>query len=316
MKVKSNSLFKICCALFIFLYSIILSPYATDGDQIHYRYIYGEIGGQPFLEALAFYFINIDSKEVLHFLLSWLFSSLGFDKDFFVALSNAFLAYFAAALFCKLNTLKIIAFVIITTSFYFNVLYFSAERLKYGFIFFIWSIIYINKAKSFYLLLFTSVMSHAQMLISYLSIAFVNAMESLERLISKGVLSKSLFSLFLLGGLLAVAIGPHILHKLAAYETEIKLFDLAKILVVMALTLFYARNRKQAFYLFIPLVVVVMIIGSDRVLMLGYFVFLYYGVQVNRGLNIGTMITTVYFSAKSIDYLINLLTYGNGFYRG
>ena len=84
----------------------------------------------------------------------------------------------------------------------------------------------------------------------------------------------------------------------------------------MLLTILYGQSRKQVIYLFIPLVFIVLLIGGDRVLMLGYFVFLYVGVQVNRGFNLGTILITVYFTAKSIDYVMKLIIYGNGFYSG
>lgn len=315
MRVNGDLCFKIGCALFIFLYSLAIGPFATEGDQIHYRKIYEAIGSMPITDAFAYYLMNLDSKEVVHFLLSWVFSSIGTEKDLFIALSNAVLAYLSTILLLRLNASKIIIFIIISSSFYFNVLYFSAERLKYGFIFFIWSLLYLNNAKTFYFLAFTSILSHAQMLISYISIAFNKVMQMVERLLMKGLLSKSLFSLVFLGIILAIIIGPHVLHKFAAYKAELELLDLAKILIVMLLTILYGQSRKQVIYLFIPLVFIVLLIGGDRVLMLGYFVFLYVGVQVNRGFNLGTILISIYFSAKSIGFVINLVAHGNGFYR-
>jgi hypothetical protein len=309
-------LFCLSCATFVFIYSLYLAPFATEGDQIHYRKIYEQIGFMDLMSGFQYYLLSLDSKEVVHFYFSWLFSSLGIPKNLFVAFFNSLLGYYSAVFFVKLNTSKLIAFLIITTSFYFNVLYFSAERLKFGFVFFVISMVCMGKGKRFYFFTFTSIMSHAQMLISYLSIAFAAVMRTVERVFTHQKLSKSLLSLALLGAIIAFAIGPHVLHKLSAYETDIKPFDLLKISVIMLLSIYYARNKREAFYIFIPLIIVVAIIGSDRVLMLGYFVFIYYGVQVNRGVNIGVLLTTIYFSLKSIPYLYNLIYFGNGFYRG
>jgi len=315
-KINVGFLFKFFCAFFIFVYSLAVGRFATEGDQVHYREIYAVIGLLPIADAFVFYLLNLDSKEVVHFLLSWIFATVGVEKDLFIAVSNAFLAYFSAAVFIKFKASKIIAFTIIASSFYFNVLYFSAERLKYGFIFFTWSILYLNNSKGLYSLLLMSVMSHVQMLISYMSIAFASIMSMLERALKRGFLSKSLLSFLIIGLIILIAVGPHVVNKLEAYKSDIQLFDLLKIIAIMCLTLYYAHKKRQAFYVFIPLVIVVAIIGSDRVMMLGYFVFLYYGIQINRGINLGILITTAYFSFKSLDYLYNLVNFGNGFYSG
>ncbi len=314
--VSAAFLFKATCALVVFIYSLALTPYAVEGDQLHYIKIYKEMSILSFSESYSYYQLNLDSKEVVHFFVSWVASHIGLSKDLFISLSNALLAYLMAALFIQLNLSKVIAFVIIASSFYLNVLYFSAERLKFGFIFFIASFLYVERPRVFYTLLCFSILSHAQMLISYLSVGFSMFMAECERVLLKGRLSKVLLIFMVLAVFLGFIIGPHIVHKFLAYQTEIKLYDVTKILIIMLLTLYYASNKKQAFFVFFPLVIAVMLVGSDRVFMLGYFVFLYYAAKVNRGYNFGVVVTTAYFSLKSIDYLYNLIVFGNGFYRG
>jgi hypothetical protein len=81
----------------------------------------------------------------------------------------------------------------------------------------------------------------------------------------------------------------------------------------MILSVWYAKNKSEAFIIFIPLVLAVFILGSDRINMMAYFAFLYYALQCKRGLNIGILVTTVYFAWKSYFFVSDIIEYGNGF---
>lgn len=310
---------KIICSLLVFIYSLYVGPFATGGDQTAYREIYEQIGKLSFEEAIRFYFHSINSKELVHFGFSFIFSSNGIDKDVFIAISNGFLAYVSAAVLLKFNASKIIVVVIILTSFYFNVLYFSAERLKFGFIFFMLSILFWDRKLLFYIFSFTSLFAHAQMAINYLAALFSLLMKQFKRILLSGKISTHIFiiilTLLIFGFLVDrySELGSHTILKFNAYHKEIELFDIAKILVIMCLAVFYSKNSWEAFFTFVPLVVLVSFLGSDRILMVGYFLFLYYGLQVKRGLNLGVISTTIYFSLKSIGFLQGLIYFGNGF---
>jgi len=310
---------KITCGLLVFIYSLYVGPFATAGDQTAYRAIYEQIGKSSFEEAIWFYYRSINSKEIVHFVFSFIFSSNGIDKDVFIAISNGVLAYVSAAVLLKFNTSKIIVVVIILTSFYFNVLYFSAERLKFGYIFFMLSILFWDRKVLFYVFSFTSVFGHAQMAINYLAVLFSLLMNQLKRTLLLGKISTHIliiiFILLIFGFLVDrySELGSHIIVKFEAYHKEIQLFDVVKILGIMCLAVFYSKNSWEAFFTFVPLIVLVVFLGSDRILMIGYFLFLYYGLQVNRGLNLGVISTTLYFSFKSIGYLQGLIYFGNGF---
>jgi hypothetical protein len=298
---------------------LYVGQFATGGDQTAYRAIYEQMGKLSFEDALWFYFHSVNSKELVHFVFSFIFSSNGIDKDLFIAISNGVLAYVSAAVLLQFNASKIIVVVIILTSFYFNVLYFSAERLKFGFIFLMLSILFRDRKVLFYILSLTSIFGHAQMAINYLAVFFSLLMKELKRLLVSGKMSKNIFiSIFILlifGVLIDnySQLGFHMIKKFEAYQKEFDFFDIAKILIIMSLTVFYSKKRWEAFFIFVPLVVLVSLLGSDRVLMIGYFIFLYYAIQVNRGLNLGVISTTIYFSFKSIGYLKGLIYFGNGF---
>ena len=130
-----------------------------------------------------------------------MFSYLNINKDIFIAVFNALLAYMTAVLCLKLKASKIITFLLITTCFYFHVLYFPAERLKFGILFFIMSLVYINKKKMFYSYFILAALSHVQVLLSYISMFFYKVMLDVEAVLKRMVLTKSLFDIHCVGHL-------------------------------------------------------------------------------------------------------------------
>ena len=310
---------KITCSLLVFIYSLYVGQFATGGDQTTYRMVYEQIGILSFNEAIIFYSKYLTSKEIVHFVFSFIFSSNGIDKDLFIAISNGVLAYVSAAVLLQFNASKIIVVAIILTSFYFNVLYFSAERLKFGFIFLMLSILFRDRKVLFYILSLTSVFGHAQMAINYLAVLFSLLMKEFKRLLVSVKMSKNIFIIIFISLIFGVLInnyselGLHMIGKFEAYQKESEFFDIAKILCIMSLTVFYSKKRWEAYFTFVPLVILVSFLGSDRILMIGYFIFLYHAIQVNRGLNLGVISTTIYFSLKSIGYLEGIIYFGDGF---
>ena len=66
--------------------------------------------------------------------------------------------------------------------------------------------------------------------------------------------------------------------------------------------------------IFFPLFIAVFLIGGERVNMIGYFVFLYYALPINKGFNFGVLLTSAYFLAASFGFTINIIEHGDGFY--
>ena len=108
----------------------------------------------------------------------------------------------------------------------------------------------------------------------------------------------------------------HIYSKLevyAAVAAQNDIFDLVRIFLLLLLSMWYSKNKNQTLLLFVPLVLAVYFVGSDRVNMMAYFVFLYYGLQCKGGLNFRVLTTTVYFALKSYGFVVDIIRYGDGF---
>ena len=80
------------------------------------------------------------------------------------------------------------------------------------------------------------------------------------------------------------------------------------------MTLIYSRKKREIVFLYFPLFIAIFLIGGDRLNMFGYFIFLYYALQVNRGVNFGVIATSIYYLFKTYEFILNIFLYGEGFY--
>lgn len=300
-----------CVVLIVFFGSYYVGPFYVLGDQIHYRKIYEGLSGLALRDAYVFYTGTIDSLEFVHFFLSWLASPY-LEKDLFIAISNSLLAWVSLALFQRWKASLYVATFLTLTNYYLIAMYFSAERLKFGFIFAGLSFLYIDKLRSFYVFSFLALISHAQTLIIYFSIFFKFLCAQIFRV----VITKRISSAFLvLALLLLIPVGlvsGQLVSKFNSYYNGFRgVEELVRVFVFFTLSVWYAKNKVEAVLVFIPLIVIVFLVGGDRVNMMAYFVFLYYALPVNRGLNVGVLLTGLYFAYGTFGYISNIFEYGS-----
>jgi hypothetical protein len=128
------------------------------------------------------------------------------------------------------------------------------------------------------------------------------------------------FNLRILGLLLPLTllpiIGDALLTKLQAYGDSTTGFDYVRIFCFFMLALWYAAKKnsiKSAIIMFVPLFISVYFVGGDRVNMIAYFYFLYFALWYKNGLNIGVLITSIYFLGMTALFLISINQFGHGF---
>lgn len=302
---------KVLVVLIIFIGSLYIGPLYVLGDQVHYRKIYEGLAGLPFVDGYIFYTSSIDSLEFVHFFLSWLASRI-VEKDFFIAIANALLAWVAFGVFEKWKASVFVASLLVLTNYYLVAMYFSAERLKFGFIFMALSFIYLERVFLFYLFSFFALISHAQTIIVYFALFFKGLCEQFLRFSLTGRVSKFFFIILVMLLLPTALIFEQLLSKFNSYYEGIRGADeLIRVFVFMSLAIYYAKDKAEAICIFLPLVVTVMLVGGDRVNLLAYFAFLYYALPVNKGFNFGVLFTGLYFAVGSYEYVLNIFEYGN-----
>ena len=313
MTILEYKKFSAFVALIVFALSLLISPHYMLGDQEIYRRFFEILPTLSFADGFIHYSQTLTSIEPGYYTISWIFSRF-LEKDLFISILNAILAFYSMQLLIRWRASIYVAASIVLTNFYFYVLFFAAERLKVSFIFLTMALVYVNGSK-FYFLSVLSVISHIQILAVYVMLLFREFLIEFIRIITSVKIKK-----YFLIGLIAffltlVVMSGQIIEKLSAYVViGFDIQSVYKLLVFYFMTLVYSRNRSDVTILFIPLFIAVLMIGDERINMFGYFVFLYYAIPINKGFNMGVVLTSAYFFYKTIIFVHNIIVSGDGFF--
>lgn len=310
-----SNVFLCLTVVLVFSLSLFFMPYYIYGDQVHYKRIYDGVSYFNLSDAYSFYKANIDSQEPVYFLLSWVSSTLGIDKVYFIAFFNVLLSFFAYKYFTKIGGHPFVVFLIVTFGYYSYVLFFSAERLKFGFLFLLIGLLYSKRRYIFYII---SVLSHAQMIALLSSFIVFRFKNDISNIFFKIRVSKSTLFLLILGAIASffvfLVMREHITSKINSYFEIRGVFELIKLGAFFILSYFYAKDKSNAVALFVALFFLVLIFGGERINFLGYFVFLYFSLQYKKGFNLGSVLVNSYFFYTGAVFLWKIVKYGNGFY--
>jgi len=299
--------------LLVFLISVFLGNLYIAGDQTVYIRTYNGMPDYSFFDAYLFYTFNISSIEIIHFVIVWLASNLGIEKVIFMSGCNTLIAGLIIKIFDKMNVSFAITALFILTNFYLYVIFFAAERLKFGILFFLLCVIYRKRRYLYPLLLITSILSHLQMLILFSCKAFELFITEIQNLIFNLKLKWSLLlplPIILVG---FIFLQNAFFQKIIAYSSDNSIFDFLRIIIFFLISSWYAKNKNEPIIYFVPLFVAIYFVGGDRVNMIGYIVSLYYCLPYRRGINLGMLITSFYFLYMTINFVLRVIEYGNGF---
>lgn len=286
----------------------------TEGDQIKYIQAYNNMESVPLLDAFTNYSLIIGSLEVGYFLIIWFASNLGISKILLIGCINSLLASLLVNLLLKYNVSIFVILTLIFGNFYFIALYTELERLKFGFLFFVIALTLINKKKYFYFFSSLSLINHTQFLLFYTGFFLGSLIPSLRGVLNNFKVGKSLvFVNLLLLAIFTFFMQEHIITKATFYFSNINFLSFLKSCPLIFLAYFYSKKDSMSFAVLLILAIGVLLLGGDRINIFIYFSFLYYGLQVNRGLNFGILITSLYFTFKGILFINNIMDYGRGY---
>lgn len=313
MRVSVVSFYASIFACFSFVISSIFLPLYTGGDQVYYRGFYEILPAFGFLEGFDNYRSMLGSSEPVYFLIVYAFSNF-LDKDILMSLLNAALGYFLALWLLRKNVSLIIVGLLLL-NFYLLVLFFSAERLKLGLIFLMASITFAGALR--YVLIGFALLSHVQAMVLVVGRIFYTLTSHVPPLFF-GRLRFGLawsFGAALCSVVVLFVMRDHILAKYDHYSQYSGGPEhLLKPMIFTLFTLVYARSNKlEAVAMQIPIIAAAFLIGGERIVIFSYFVFMFYALQVNRGLNFGVLLFSVYFFIKGIIFMGDIFYYGNGF---
>lgn len=308
--------------LFVSIASIFFAPLHFAGDQGPYTGVYAAIYNISLVDAYYTYGSFIGSKEPTHFLLIWVASQLGIDKNLLMALVNGLLAYVLMRLFNRLGVSFIVASLICFTNFYLIVLYFSSERLKFGVIIFIISLLLNKNIKKFYLISSLAIFSHIQLIIIYAALLIprlspITSINFLSIKYKKGrALYLKFFSISIFAFLIYQLIGDHIVSKYVYYSTQQSgkngIVSFLQVFAIFSLTFLYTKKYLEVVLGYFPIIVSIFLLGADNVNIFAYTLFMSYALPYKKGLNFGVLFTSAYFFIKSFDFVIKTIQTGQG----
>lgn len=317
MSYKNNNIsffVQALCSIWIFIFTYYVGSLFVYGDQVHYRYLYEMMDINSLSDSFLVYKSRIQSIEIIHFIYIYISSSL-LPKDIAMSLANAFLAWIYVGVFCRLGGNVFLAALLVSTNSYFFSLYFSAERLKFGFIFFGLSILLVLRQRNIAgVILYSSiaVLAHAQILLLYISLVLAKYTSNIRGMFI--VKKRNIpISLVILSFLLLVVyyLYPQLSVKLQAY-LDFSVLASIKMMIISCLCVLYSRKDDRAFvliYCFI-LICITMVVGGERINIYGFFLLFALTFRRRSGVNVMYLILLLYFGYKGGVYVNNIFDYG------
>lgn len=298
----------------VFLFSYYVGREFIYGDQLVYRDVYEGVVGKQLFDAYEYYRVRIHSGDLGHFSLIWVFASY-IDKDLLMSFLNGVLACCSYLVFRNWGGGRLISLFIICSGAYFMALYFSAERLKLSFIFVALFWLYFGYSRLISVIMaLLAFLSHGQSLIFFSSIAVNSGFKALCVVCNTLKIRLRGISFFILLCMIVVVggylFGGYLLDKFNAYRMLGAGAGFWKTLPFVFGGIVCAKKLIEPLIVFFVPVFLVAMLGSDRFLIMVFFVFLYYGFKSNSGYNLFVVIPAIYYAVGGFEYTQNVLNYG------
>lgn len=312
---KKITFYGLLASPILYLYSYYLISNYVFGDQIIYRELYESFSGASFLEVPFVAERHISAFDSLSFYLLWIGAALGIDKDVYIALANTLLLL-ALYVLARRHSVNYSMIALLMCNYYVIVLMTGAERLKFAFIFlFLAALMRKKKWNIFFALL--SVFAHLQSLILLTSLA-LNQYKNIIWNLLRGNLRRSRISsvvgALVLGLVLFYSKLDAIGEKYNYYSQSGTFLESVQIILFMLAGLLFIKNKFGFFISLLSLMMLTLFIGGNRVNMIAVFVGVYLFWIEGKGNHPFLYVTMIYFAYKSLSFVSNILSYGNGFY--
>lgn len=294
----------------VFSTSVVVLGYYVNGDQWHYRMFYHALIAAHPSEVQTLQLRYTGGAEPLFGHVMWLGANLGYEKGEFVATFNALLAVVLVR-FLRLNDVRIWLIPLFLANFYFLVLLFAAERLKFAVL-----LTLIFAALSSRLRYFAAILApfaHFQTLILYSS----GLAAQIPRIVSRRTRLQTVWAFIvaaIVGVLLLNHFGASLQDKLAGYGSRERGFsELIGGVAALALGLVVIRDRLRLLLAMSPIMVAALVVGSARVNMMAFMLLTYLVVVERRACHPFYLTLLVYFAVKSVSFMHGVFALGDGF---
>ncbi|EPK4280323.1 TPA: hypothetical protein NW742_003530, partial [Acinetobacter baumannii] len=306
---QKGKMYSLLYAFLILIISYYFVPLYIYGDQQFYIDFYDNCF-YPSVDSFECYNSKLGTQEPLYFGLVWVMNKLGVDRNIFIIFSNAVFAYLLCAnifKYYKVSFTRNILSILLLTNYYSIVLLFAAERLKFGVIFVLLYLLATSKYKVLYY--FLAMVGHIQSFF-FSFYVFLIEVRKLKKLWLKIAI---IISMLGVGGIFLFFLSEHISHKVEAYSGEGgSLGSIIKTIFFIILSYLYSKNFK-VLLCGIPLIAASFVLDVERVAIFAFFVFIGAFVYYKKPLDPLLILILLYFSMKSIEFLINIINFGSGY---
>ena len=312
VKIGHSNLVECGLFLFIFVFSLIVGSRYVGSDQKYYREVYNQLRKYGLIKGYLYYSISLDSFEIIHYLVDWVFCRI-LPKDIVMSVFNSLLGVCLYKILRKWGADRINALFVTLTNYYILVLYFAAERLKFGFLLVAIGLLEDNLKIRDSLFLF-SIFAHVQMAILFISAKMQAFVRALTRLVLNARISVSVLISAIMLCVVIFLMSNQLISKFMYYRSEdMGIMDIVKIMMFFLASLVFSKNKSKVIYAFLPLLVATLIVGSFRTNIFAYFLMLYFCIPYKRGYNLAVWLTNIYYLIMSVDFLTQIFRYGRAF---
>lgn len=300
--------------MLVMIKTLVLFPYFVAGDLIIYNNLYESVRGANIIEGYAIYKANINSAEIVYYAIIWVSSNVDLNRAIFLAISNGLLAFLG---FKRLSSSGnyIIVSVVLLFNLYADVLYFSAERLKFSILILLCALI-ARRTSAKAAIIAASIATHAQAALVILLISVLHLDSKSVKCIKKNQLKNLIFISIALTPIFFTPLFDHAIAKIVGYnidyggEVPFRTLILCGALMVLSpikigAIMVAMFSTAAAFYL-----------GPGRINFIIYYILLIVCLRENKILKRGVAIALASFGAyQDLSFLENVFSLGTGFER-
>lgn len=300
-------------AVFAFVVSLVFLPLYTGGDQLHYHRFYEAVADLGFVEGYLLYNAALSSREPVYYLLVYATSGI-LSKNLVMSLVNGLLGY-ALGRWLAINRVSPGLLPLVCFNFYLLVLFLAAERLKVGLLLLL--LASLTTGMSRYAFIGAAVAAHVQTALLVVSRLAAQVASSISALLRGRIRVRILLAIVgaVLIGAVLFLLRDHVLTKLSIYQSRSGgLAHVLKPMILTVMTMFYAKGQRlEALAMQLPVVFAAFIVGGERVVIMSYILFMFYGLRYRRGINVGVVAVSGYFVVTGLHFLYKVASFGDGF---
>lgn len=294
---------------------MLLLAHYTLGDQVHYWRFYEALKAASYTDVMHLAIVHVSSVEPITAYMLWFGAVSGIEKNTFITVLNV-IFLFGVLLLMHKHRAPWYVHLLIFSNIYVIVLMTAAERLKISYIFLVYAAL--SPGKFGLSLALASPLAHLQSFILLGGIAASRASHYIRFVFGKQKITKrALISVVVFAPIVALVflmLQEGIMSKTTHYMSRWGgISELFQIALLAGVAFFVAKERLRMVLMLMVMTMAIFLLGGMRINMIAFSLFVYLMILEGRLQHPLVLALLGYFSLKSVFFIKNIFTYGNGF---